>query len=90
MGNVTDGQGNQLGLIIGASVGGCVFLGIIFLFFIRRYKRVPVYRFYSFDSVAFARNSPDSAPENNLARTAYATPYISHTNAAEPETYVAV
>jgi hypothetical protein len=82
IGNGTDGQGNQLGLIIGASVGGCAFLGIISLCFVRRQKRVAV---YSFDSVTFAR---DSAPENDLARTAYATPYIPHTNTAELETYV--
>ena len=70
-------------------------MGIISLFFVRRYKRVPVYNFVtSFDSVTFARDcqqsrdSADSAPENDLARTANSTPDILHTNAAEPETYV--
>ena len=41
IGNGTDGQGNQVGLIIGLSVGGCAFLGIIFLVFTRRCKRGP-------------------------------------------------
>lgn len=41
IGNGTDGQGNQVGLIIGLSVGGCAFLGMIFLVFTRRCKRGP-------------------------------------------------
>ena len=49
-----------MGLIVGASVGGCAFLGTIFLFFIRRYRRVPVRR-VPVDSVAVARDSADSA-----------------------------
>jgi hypothetical protein len=60
IGNGTDGQGNQLGLIVGASVGGCAFLGMVSLFFIRRYRRAPVRR-APVDSVAVARDSADSA-----------------------------